>query len=188
MAQTLRALNRLEGLNLSQQEILNIGQPLHPDIVPCLHGSTGLYQPAQSTFQSEPLQPNCWMLVVKAPEADLHEEVHFHPQFLLPNPNPLDDLAQIIQHDPVDEWQYVIGNEMEPGLLPDQPQLGNIKDQMYEFGAFYATINHLGPAIVALFDQDFVAQDAYHQLLDLDHQVHLTPPGFTADWRLYEEV
>ncbi|MGM0587513.1 MAG: hypothetical protein ACQETE_03780 [Bacteroidota bacterium] len=188
MAQTLRALNRLEGLNLSHQEILDIGQPLHPDIVPCLHGSTGLYQPAQSTFQSEPLQPNCWMLVVKAPETDLHEEVHFHPQFLRPNPNPLDDLAQVIRHDPVDEWRYVIGNEMEPGLLPDQPQLGNIKDQMYEFGAFYASINHLGPAIVALFDQDFVAQDAYHQLLDLDHQVHLTPPGFTADWRLYEEA
>jgi 4-diphosphocytidyl-2-C-methyl-D-erythritol kinase len=188
MAQTLHMINKLEGLGLADDDLLDIGQPLHPDIIPCLHQSTGLYQPAQNTFTPQPLQPNCWMLVVQAPESDLHEEVHFHPQFLMPNPDPLADMAEVIQKDPIDEWQYVLGNEMEPGLLPDQPQLGNVKDQMYEFGAFYAAISQLGPAIVALFDQDFVAQDAYHHLVDLDHHVHLTPPGFSADWAIYEEA
>lgn len=188
MAQTIRAICKLEGLQLSTEELVDIARPLHPDIVPCLYGQTGLYQPARSQFTSTPLQPNYWMLVVEPPQSDLHDDALFYPQYLMPDPDPVDHMDSIIQEDPIDEWPYVLHNDLEPGLLPDQPQLGNIKDQMYEFGAFYSVINERGPVIVALFDQDFVAQDAYNRLLDLNHTVHLTPPGFTADWTVYQEV
>jgi 4-diphosphocytidyl-2-C-methyl-D-erythritol kinase len=188
MAQTIRALCKLEGLQLSTEELADLARPLHPDVVPCLYGQTGLYQPARGQYEPTPLQPNYWMLAVQPPEADLNAEAAFYPQYLMPEPDPVDELDDVIQHDPIDEWRYVIQNELETGILPDQPQLGNIKDQMYEFGAFYSVINERGPVIIALFDQDFVAHDAYNRLLDLDHHVHLTPPGFSADWTVYEEV
>ena len=64
---------------------------------------------------------------------------------------------------------------------------GNLKDQMYEFGATYASMTGSGSAVYGIFEQDFVATNAYKGFLELDLPSSMTRPGFKPDYGIYRK-
>lgn len=53
---------------------------------------------------------------------------------------------------PVEEWKYCIKNDFEESIFPNHPELENIKSELYNIGAKYASMSGSGSAIYGLFD------------------------------------
>lgn len=60
---------------------------------------------------------------------------------------PLDELLSL----PIDEWRQRIFNDFERSLFPQYPRLGEIKEQLYENGAVYASMSGSGSSLYGLF-------------------------------------
>jgi len=54
---------------------------------------------------------------------------------------------------PIEEWKNVIFNDFEKNVFLQHPQLAEIKQQMYDFGATYASMSGSGATVFGIFDQ-----------------------------------
>src|SRR5690625_6116893 len=68
--------------------------------------------------------------------------------------------------------------DLEQTVFPRYELVGNIKDQMTEIGASYASMSGSGSAVYGIFSQDFVAIHAYESFHELGFPANLTRPGF----------
>jgi 4-diphosphocytidyl-2-C-methyl-D-erythritol kinase len=78
-------------------------------------------------------------------------------------------------------------NDLESAVFPRIHVSGNLKDQMYEFGAVYASMTGSGSAVYGIFEQDFVATNAYQGFLQLNLPSNLTRPRFKPDYGIYRK-
>ena len=52
---------------------------------------------------------------------------------------------------PVGEWRDVVKNDFEPHIFAAHPEIANLKQQMYEAGAIYASMSGSGSAVFGIF-------------------------------------
>ena len=79
----------------------------------------------------------------------------------------------------------MIFNDLEQAVIPRIPEIGDIRDQLYELGAVYAAMSGSGSAVYGLFDQEMAAADALNLFMDHDYPSNLTPPNFHPDTGIY---
>lgn len=65
---------------------------------------------------------------------------------------PSQSLKELI-HNPVDQWKSIIFNDFEKTVIAVHPQIGMIKNALYEAGAVYASMTGSGAAIYGLFNE-----------------------------------
>jgi 4-diphosphocytidyl-2-C-methyl-D-erythritol kinase len=80
-----------------------------------------------------------------------------------------------------DQWQYLLVNDLEAPVIASHELIGNIKDQLLDFGASYAAMSGSGSTVFGIFSQDFVAINAYESFHKLGFSSNLTRPGFKPD-------
>lgn len=61
-------------------------------------------------------------------------------------------LREIIQK-PVDTWRELLKNDFEPSVFKKYPQISEIKEQLYEKGAIYASMSGSGSSVFGLFEE-----------------------------------
>lgn len=54
---------------------------------------------------------------------------------------------------PVEEWKHQIKNDFEPGIISKYPQIGQIKESMYQGGAVYASMSGSGSSVYGIFSE-----------------------------------
>ena len=54
--------------------------------------------------------------------------------------------------DPIDTWRDTVHNDFEDSLFPTYPILGQIKQQLYEVGAVYASMSGSGSTVYGIFN------------------------------------
>lgn len=54
---------------------------------------------------------------------------------------------------PVGEWRDVVKNDFEPHIFAAHPEIANLKQQMYEAGAIYASMSGSGSAVFGIFEE-----------------------------------
>ena len=52
---------------------------------------------------------------------------------------------------PVERWRGEIVNDFEESVFPQYPQIGQIKRQLYDLGALYASMSGSGSAVYGIF-------------------------------------
>ncbi|MCY7350497.1 MAG: 4-(cytidine 5'-diphospho)-2-C-methyl-D-erythritol kinase [Cytophagaceae bacterium] len=67
--------------------------------------------------------------------------------------HPADDLRQLLWQ-PLEAWRAAVKNDFEDSLLPRYPILGNLKTQLYEAGAQYASMTGSGSTVFGLFSEE----------------------------------
>lgn len=67
------------------------------------------------------------------------------------------DLSQIGSL-PIEEWQHHIKNDFEENVFKAYPELGLIKEQLYDQGALYAAMSGTGSTIYGVFEKEGKAQ------------------------------
>ncbi len=183
-ALTLRMLNKIEQMGLSDDELIDLSRDLGADIPFFIKGQTGIARGIGHEIEPLDIQPNFWIVTCFPDEQSSTAEAY---EYCEPNPETDFDLKKILTQTEIDEWQYMLTNELEQAVFPRIHVAGNLKDQMYEFGAVYASMTGSGSAVYGIFEQDFVATNAYQGFLELDLPSNLTRPGFKPDYGIYRK-
>lgn len=183
-ALTLRMLNKIEEMGLSDDELIDLSRDLGADVPFFIKGKPGIAQGIGHEVKEVDIQPNYWIVTCFPDESSSTAEAY---KYCTPDPEPEFDLEKTLTEIEVDEWRYMLANDLEQAVFPRINVAGNLKDQMYEFGAVYASMTGSGSAVYGIFEQDFVATNAYKGFLELDLPSNLTRPGFEPDYGIYRK-
>ncbi|REL38781.1 4-(cytidine 5'-diphospho)-2-C-methyl-D-erythritol kinase [Rhodohalobacter sp. SW132] len=181
-ALTFRMLNKMEDAGLSDDEIVDLCRDLGADIPFFVYGKTGIGSGIGQDIDFADIQPDAWIVTVFPGFESSTAEAYRH---CAPNPDPGFSLKGVLLEEPLEEWQYLLQNDLEQAVIPQHEMVGNIKDQLLDFGADYAAMSGSGSTVFGIFDQDFVAINAYESFHELGLASKLTRPKFQPDYGIY---
>ena len=181
-ATILRMLQKVARPDLSLDEIHQLVSGLGADIPVFLHGKPGIGKGIGTDISFCDIQPAAWILTVFP---DIHVSTPDAYRNCVPNEDPEFPLERILLKEPLEEWRYLLTNDLEPWVIHQHPIIGDIKDQMYDLGADYAAMSGSGSSVFGIFQQEFVAVDAFNMFVDWKYRVNLTPPSFIPDTGIY---
>lgn len=183
-ALTLQILNKLENAGLSKTNLIDLSRDLGADIPFFLEGTPGIGTGLGQDIEPLPIQPEAWILAIYPGFESSTANAY---RLCQPNPEPDFSLRDVLLNEELDEWQYLLTNDLEPPVISQFELIGNIKDQMLDFGASYAAMSGSGSTVFGIFEQDFVAINAYESFYDLGFKTNLTRPGFKPDNGIYRK-
>ena len=183
-ATILRMVNKIANLGLSVDDLAKMGKELGADVPFFIHGNPGFGTGLGDEIEPLDIQPDAYIVTAfpniesKTPEA--YEHVY-------PNPEPDFSLKNVLLNDPIEDWSFLLKNDLETSVFPRHQLVGNMKDQFYDFGASYASMSGSGSSVFGIFQQDFVAIDAYESFHRLGYLANITRPGFKPDTGVYRK-
>ncbi len=181
-ALTFRMLNKMEDAGLTDEDIVDLSRDLGADIPFFVKGKTGIGTGIGQEIEEADIQPDAWILTIYPGFESSTTEAY---QQCVPNPEPDFSLKGVLLEEPLEQWQYLLQNDLEPAVIPRHEMIGNIKDQLIDFGADYAAMSGSGSTVYGIFEQDFVAISAYDSFHELGMLAKLTRPDFKPDYGIY---
>jgi 4-diphosphocytidyl-2-C-methyl-D-erythritol kinase len=181
-ALTFRILNKLEDAGLSKDELIDLSRTLGADIPFFIKGTPGIGTGLGQDIEPLDIQPDAWILSVWPGFESSTPQAY---QNCVPNLEPDFSIKGVLLEEEMDQWQYLLVNDLEAPVIARHELIGNIKDQMIDFGASYAAMSGSGSTVFGIFDQDFVAINAYESFHKLGFLSNLTRPGFKPDNGIY---
>lgn len=170
-AATLRGLNKLWKLGLSLDDLANLGAEIGSDVSFCVYGGTALATGRGEKIQPLPAPPSCWVVLAKpligVSTADIYRRLQVdgitHPD--------TEAMIKSIKENNFDGVCKNVGNVLEEVTLNLYPEVAQIKDQMYRFGADAVLMSGSGPTVFALVQHDSRMHRLYNGLRGFCEQV-----------------
>ena len=181
-ALTFRMLNKMEEAGLSDDEIIDLCRDLGADIPFFVKGETGIGTGLGQDIEPADIQPDAWIVTVFPGFESSTPEAYKRST---PNPEPDFSIKGVLLEESFDEWQALLVNELEGPVISQFEMVGTIKDQLLDFGASYAAMSGSGSSVFGIFEQDFVAINAYESFHKLGFLTNLTRPKFKPDYGIY---
>lgn len=173
-AAALRGMNRLWDLNLSMEELIDIGVTIGTDVPYCLYGTTAFIAGKGEIVQPLVPMPQCWVVLVKprisVSTRKIFQQVSNVDELKHPN---MTRLSQAILAQDYEEMLHHMGNSLEDITIPKYPIVQQIKDRMIKYGADIALMSGSGPTVFALCKQHSRAQRIYNGLKGFCEEVYL---------------
>jgi len=182
-AAVLRMVNKVANLGLAAAELAEVGLRIGADVPFFIHNHVGIGRGLGHEIEMCDIQPDAWIVTVFPNEGSSTVEAY---ERVYPNPEPDFNLKKVLTEEEIEEWPFLLINDLEPGVIARIPQVGNMKDQMLDFGAEFAGMSGSGSSVFGLFHQDFVATEAYESFIRLGYAANLTRPKFVPDTGVYE--
>jgi 4-diphosphocytidyl-2-C-methyl-D-erythritol kinase len=183
-ATTLRMLNKISNLDLSIDDLATLGKKLGADVPFFIHGKAGIGSGLGDKIEFLDIQPDAYIITVFPDVFSSTPEAY---QSCIPNSQPDFSLRNLLVEQEIEEWNYLLQNDLEPAVIPRHELVGNLKDQFYDYGATFASMSGSGSSVFGIFMQDFVAIEAYESFHSLNFSVNLTQPCFKPDVGVYKK-
>ena len=181
-AAVLFGVNKMFGLGLSKQELMERGVRLGADVPYCIMRGTALSEGIGEILTPLPPMPQCRVLIAK-PAVSVSTK-HVYESLNLPSlgAEAHPDIAAMraaIEKKDLSGVVSQLGNVLETVTIPENPVIQTLKDKMMEMGADGSLMSGSGPTVFGLFTNQAAAQAAYEELRygssqDLAKQVYLT--------------
>lgn len=172
-AATLRGLNRLWDLNLTLEEVAELGSKVGSDVPYCVHGGTAFVSGRGEKVEPIGEMPQCWVVLVKPRVGVSTGSVFSVLSFdTVTHPDTAGMVAAIKAKDYARMTQKV-GNLLEEVTIARHPDIERVKEKMLKFGADAALMSGSGPTIFALCDKYSRAQRVYNGLKGFCDEVYL---------------
>lgn len=176
-AAVLFGMNRLFGLKLSKQDLMERGVKLGADVPYCILRGTVLAEGIGEELKVLPSMPKCTVLIAKPPisvstkvvyEALDSSEITVHPD--------IDGMVEALERGSLKEVASYMGNVLEDVTIPMHPVIADIKQAMKDCGALNAMMSGSGPTVFGLFENKMAARNAQSRIreLGLAKQVYVT--------------
>lgn len=148
-AYMIMLLNDMYRLGLSEEQMIAYAARLGADCPFFI-----LSRPAYAEGIGELLEPialdlSGWHLVVVRPGIPVSTKEAFS---LIKPQQPLKNCRKVVSQ-PVDTWREQLVNDFEKSVFALHPEIGQVKDRLYEMGATYAAMSGSGSAVFGLFRQ-----------------------------------
>ncbi|WP_421763029.1 4-(cytidine 5'-diphospho)-2-C-methyl-D-erythritol kinase [Ekhidna sp.] len=147
---TLKMLNNLFELGLSHSQLEAYALQLGSDCPFFIKN-----QPALAKGRGEQLEPialelSGYYLAIHNPGIHVStQEAYARVKPQIP-PTPIADLI----HTTKNEWKEVLFNDFEASIFPNHPEIEQLKKEMYEAGASYASMTGSGSTVYGLFEEE----------------------------------
>lgn len=171
-AATLKGLNVLWGLNLTLDELAQIGTKIGSDVAFCVYGGTALATGRGEKIQELPAPANCWVILAKptlgVSTADIYGNLKID-QIVHPKTT---TMVKAIKDKDYDLMCNSLGNVLEDVTLKLYPEVANLKEQMQRFGADAVLMSGSGPTVFGLVNQESRVQRIYNGLRGFCDEVY----------------
>jgi 4-diphosphocytidyl-2-C-methyl-D-erythritol kinase len=172
-AATLKGLNQLWQLNLSLDELAELGAKIGSDVSFCVYGGTALAKGRGEIIQELPAPPNCWVILAKptigVSTADVYGAFDAAKAY---HPN-TDGMVQALQAGDYQAMCDNLGNALESVTLEMHPEVAQIKEQMKKFGADAVLMSGSGPTVFGLVQQEARIPRIYNGLRGFCGEVYV---------------
>jgi len=170
-AAVLRGLNKLWDLGLSLDDLAVIGAEIGSDVSFCVYGGTALATGRGEIIKELPAPPVCWVILAKpfigVSTADVYKRLDVekveHPK-----------TNQMIESIHTNDYKLMcnsVGNVLEDVTLKLYPEVSQIKEQIYKFGADAVLMSGSGPTVFGLIQHDSRMNRVYNGLRGFCDQV-----------------
>lgn len=160
-AAALVGINQLFGLQLSMQELKEIGVKIGADVPYCIEGGTALSEGIGEILTKLPDAPDCFVVVAK-PEIsvstkyvyeNLHaNELKYHPD--------IDGMVEAIRSGDLDGVCTRMENVLETVTEKKYPIISELKVLLKDAGAENSLMSGSGPTVFAIFKEEEAAKKA----------------------------
>jgi 4-diphosphocytidyl-2-C-methyl-D-erythritol kinase len=145
----LMLLNKHFGLNLSEEKLEQYAAVLGSDCPFFIRN-----KPVFASGRGEIMEPvelllNSWFILLVKPPIEVSTAKAF--QLVVPE-IPATSLKKLIKL-PVHEWKDKVINQFEPSVFQQYPEIGKLKQSMYDIGAIYASMSGSGSCVYGLFQE-----------------------------------
>ncbi|MFC4355817.1 4-(cytidine 5'-diphospho)-2-C-methyl-D-erythritol kinase [Chryseomicrobium palamuruense] len=157
-AATLRGLNHIWNLNLSLDELAELGAHIGSDVPFCVYGGTALATGRGEKIEHLSSPAACWVILAKpiigVSTAEIYGQLNletaYHP-----------DTQAMIRAVKEKDFSLMIenlGNTLEDVTLNLYPEVRELKEQMKRFGAEGVLMSGSGPTVFGIVQQESRAQ------------------------------
>ncbi|MFC4389304.1 4-(cytidine 5'-diphospho)-2-C-methyl-D-erythritol kinase [Gracilibacillus marinus] len=172
-AATLRGLNRLWKLNLSTEQLAELGAEIGSDVSFCVYNSTALAKGRGEIITELPAPPPCWVVLAKPAQGVSTQSVYQSlnlDKITHPDTN---GMLKAIENSDYKNICANLGNVLETVTLPKNPEVMQIKQQMLKSGADAVLMSGSGPTVYGLVKHESRAIRIYNSLRGFCEEVHV---------------
>ena len=149
-AHTIRLLNEVYALNLSVEIQASYAAVLGSDCAFFSFDKPMYGFGRGEILEHSPIQLKDKFLIVVVPPVHVPTKAAFAG---ITPAKPRHQLRQVIESHPLHEWKELLYNDFEATIFKQYPQLEELKAELYEMGAVYASMSGSGSAVYGIFDQ-----------------------------------
>jgi 4-diphosphocytidyl-2-C-methyl-D-erythritol kinase len=172
-AAVLRGLNKLWNLNLSFEELSEIGNEIGSDIAFCIYGGTALATGRGEQIKRLPAPPSCWVVLAKPNIGVSTKSVYGQLQLDSINHPDTQTMVTAINNGDYQGMCSSLGNVLERVTMDMHPKVGQIKMQMLKAGADNVLMSGSGPTVFGLTRQHSRAERIYNSLRGFCEEVYI---------------
>lgn len=164
-AAAIKGMNELFGLNLSKEEMCEIGVLLGADVPYCIWGGTALAEGIGEKLTRIPPIPGCWILIAK-PGISVStafayknlklDQLERHPD--------IDGMIRDLEEQNLDGICSKLENVLETVTIPKHPIIRELKEHLLEHGAEGALMSGSGPTVFGIYKEKRTARKALESL------------------------
>ncbi len=172
-AAVLRGLNRLWDLELSADQLAELGAQIGSDVSFCVYGGTALATGRGEQIKQLPAPPPCWVVLAK-PSIGVSTQAIYQNLDLneVEHPN-VQNMIRALDRGDYHEMCAQIGNVLEPVTSQLHFEVDQLKNQMNEFGADAVLMSGSGPTVFGLVQQETRAHRIYNGLRGFCEEVYV---------------
>lgn len=145
----LKLLNEQFDLHLSTEQLETFATSLGADCAFFVQNKPVYAEGIGNLFTPIDLSLKGYILILVKPEIFVSTKeafAHIKPR------HPEISIKEIIRR-PIEEWKERLVNDFEPGIFRAHPEIGRIKQTLYEAGAVYASMSGSGSSVYGIFKE-----------------------------------
>ncbi|ANS76387.1 4-diphosphocytidyl-2C-methyl-D-erythritol kinase [Paenibacillus yonginensis] len=172
-AATLRGLNRLWNLGISNEELCSLGAELGSDVPFCVTGGTALATGRGEVLTPLDNPPQCWAILAKLPINVSTAEVYgkFRVDRVKQHPS-AKGMIQAISRQSFGEVCQELGNVLEGVTFQLHPEVQQLKETMGRLGADGVLMSGSGPTVFGLVSKEAKVARIYNGLRGFCKEVY----------------
>lgn len=148
-AAMLKLLNRACSLGIDSQALAQLAATLGADCPFFVYGSAAYAEGIGDRLTPIHLSLAGWTLGIVCPGIP----VSTREAFARVSPHPRAESCRQVVALPVEAWRGRLTNDFEQSVFALHPEIGHIKQRLYDLGAAYASMTGSGSSVYALFRQ-----------------------------------
>ena len=164
-ASTLLGINKLYNLDLTKEELAEVGVKIGADVPYCIYGGTYLSEGIGEVLTKLPDAPDCYVVIAKpgigVSTKYVYENLHIET---VEKHQDIDGMIDAIKTGSLDGVTEKMENVLETVTIKRYPEIETMKKCLLENGAENALMSGSGPTVFGIFKEEKIAKQALSKL------------------------